>query len=115
LIPNRVDCFQSIVYDQENDEYAIYYRNKLIYGDRPKDDPSRGNTRFMSRLSGKDPWTLWDHLPVTVMIPDADDAGRFYNMPVIRYGDLYLGFVTHLAQKPQSVEVELVNSRDGFD
>jgi hypothetical protein len=115
LIPNRVDCFQSIVYDELNDEYAIYYRNKLIYGDHPKDDPARGNTRFMSRLSGKDIWTLWDHLPVPVIIPDANDAGRFYNMPVIHYGDLYLGFVTHLAQKPQRVDVELVYSRDGFD
>jgi hypothetical protein len=115
LIPNRVDCFQSIVYDPKVKEYAIYYRNKLIYGDRPKDDPSRGNTRFMSRLAGKDLWTLWNHLPVPVMIPDGEDDGRFYNMPVMRYGDVYLGFVSQFAEKPQRIEVELVYSRDGFD
>ena len=115
VIPNRVDCFQSVVYDPDAEEYAIYYRNKLINEDRPKDNPARGNTRYMSRLSGKDLWSLWDQLPIPVMIPDGEDDGRFYNMPVFRYGGVYLGFVSQFAVEPQSIDVELVYSRDGFD
>lgn len=115
LVPNRVDCFQTLVYDPDAKEYAVYYRNRLIYDDKPADMASRGNTRFLSRLSGKDLWTLWDHLPVPVMIPDGEDEGRFYDMPVFRYGGVYLGFVCQFSEEPQKIEVELVSSRNGFD
>ena len=115
LLPNRVDCFQSIVYDPQYDEYAVFYRNKLINSDKPHEYPGRGNTRYISRIAGKDPWTLWDHMPVPVMIPDGEDDGRFYNMTVMRYGDVYLGFLSQFAEEPQRIDVELVYSRDGFD
>lgn len=115
VLPNRVDCFSTITYDAGLETYLIYYRNKLVYGDRPKDDPGRGNTRFISRIASRDLWSLWDSMPDAVLIPDGDDAGRFYNMPVIRYGGVYLGFVTQFHETPQKIEVELVYSRDGFD
>lgn len=115
LVPNRVDCYQTLIHDPDADEYAVYYRNRLIYDDRPKDNPARGNTRFLSRLSGKDLWSLWDHLPVPVLIPDGEDDGRFYNMTVFRYGGVHLGFLSQFAETPQKIDVELVYSRDGFD
>jgi hypothetical protein len=115
VLPNRVDTHSTLSYDPGLNEYVIYYRNKLVYGDRPKSDPRRGNTRFISRIASKDLWQLWDSMPYTVLIPDADDGGRFYSMPTMRYGGVYLGFVTQFHETPQKIEAELVYSRDGFD
>ena len=113
ILPNRVDCYQTIVYDPAIDEYVIFYRNKLIYDD-DHGAWRKGNHRMITRLSSPELWTLWDSLPDTVLIPEGDDAGRFYGMPTFRYGGVYFGMLEQYGEDPQKIEVELVWSRDGF-
>ena len=55
-----------------------------------------------------------DGMPDTVLIPDGDDAGRFYSMPTFLYGGVYWGMLAQFSEAPQKIEVELVWSRDGF-
>lgn len=114
LIPNRVDCFMTVVHDDVRDEYCMFYRNKLIYHDS-KDPLLRGNTRMMARIASKELWSLWDGMPTTVLLPDEADHGRFYNMPVFKYGGVYWGFLEQFNEEPELIEVELAFSRDGFD
>ena len=112
ILPNRVDCFQTICHDPSLAEYVIFYRNKLIYDDRSP--MGKGNTRMITRIASKELWSLWDTMPDTVLLPDGDDKGRFYSMPTFRYGGLYWGMLTQFWEEPQKIEVELVWSRDGF-
>jgi hypothetical protein len=114
VIPNRVDCFMTVLYDDARDEYCMFYRNKLIYHDS-KDPLKRGNTRMMTRIASKDLWTLWDGMPTTVLLPDEADHGRFYDMPVFQYGGVYWGLLEQFNVEPELIEVELAFSRDGFD
>jgi len=113
ILPNRVDCKQTIVYDPAIGEYVIFYRNKIIYDD-DLGAWRKGNHRMITRLASPELWTVWDSLPDTVLIPDGDDAGRFYGMPTFRYGGVYFGMLQHLGEEPQTMEIELVWSRDGF-
>ncbi len=112
VIPNRVDCYQTIVHDPSIGEYVIFYRNRLIYSD--KIPAIKGNTRMIARIASPELWSLWEAMPETVLIPDGDDAGRFYEMPTFRYGGLYWGMLHQYYQEPQKIEVELVWSRDGY-
>jgi hypothetical protein len=114
IVPNRVDCFMTVVHDDVRDEYCMFYRNKLIYHDS-KDPLKRGNTRMMARIASKNLWSLWDGMPTTVLLPDEADKGRFYNMPVFNYGGVYWGFLEQFNEEPELIEVELAFSRDGFD
>jgi len=113
ILPNRVDCYQTIVYDPAIGEYVIFYRNKIIYDDG-RGAWRKGNHRMITRLASPELWTLWDSLPDTVLIPDGDDAGKFYGMPTFRYGGVYFGMLEQTHQQPHQIEVELVWSRDGF-
>ena len=113
ILPSRVDCFQTIVYDPTIAEYVIFYRNKIIYDDG-RGAWRKGNHRMITRLASRELWTLWDGLADTVLIPDGDDAGRFYSMPTFRYGGVYFGMLEQFGEDPQDMEVELVWSRDGF-
>jgi hypothetical protein len=36
-------------------------------------------------------------------------------MPALRYGGIYWGFLQHFDENPQTIEIELVFSRDGLD
>lgn len=114
IIPNRVDCFMTLVHDEVRNEYCMFYRNKLIYHDS-KDPLRQGNTRMMARIASTDLWTLWDGMPTTVLLPDEVDKGRFYNMPVFKEGGVYWGFLEQFNEDPELIEVELAFSRDGFD
>jgi len=113
ILPNRVDCYQTIVRDAAIGEYVIFYRNKLIYD--PARQRAKGNTRMITRLASPELWSLWDGMADTVLIPDGDDAGRFYSMPTFLYGGVYWGMLAQFAESPQTIEVELVWSRDGFN
>lgn len=114
VIPNRVDCFMTVLFDEVREEYCMFYRNKLIYHDS-KDPLLRGNTRMMARIASKELWSLWDGMPTTVLLPDEADLGRFYNMPVFNYGGVYWGFLEQFNEEPELIEVELAFSRDGFN
>lgn len=113
IFPNRVDCFQSICFDPRINEYVIYYRNKRIYEDRSEE--FMGNTRMVARIGQPSLWAPWDGLPETVLVPDGEDAGRYYNMPAFLYGGVYFGFLSQFHVEPEKIEVELVWSRDGYD
>jgi len=113
ILPNRVDCHMTFVHDPAIGEYVIFYRNKIIYDDG-HGAWRKGNHRMITRLASPELWTLWDSLPDTVLIPDGDDAGRFYGMPTFRYGGVYFGMLQQFGEDPQTLEVELVWSRDGF-
>ena len=113
ILPNRVDCFSTIVHDPARNEYVMFYRNKLIYHDG--EGRMGGNPRMIARIASPDLWRLWEGMPSTVLIPDSLDGGRFYNMPTVWYGGAYLGFLEQFHEQPQHIEVELAVSRDGFD
>ena len=116
IIANRIDCYQTIVYDEFREEFVIYLRNKLIFGDVKKyGEGLGGNTRMISRLAGRDLWSELDTMPVSVIIPDQGDGMRFYALPTFRYGGIYWGMLQHLNEGPQSMETELVTSRDGLN
>jgi hypothetical protein len=70
---------------------------------------------MISRLANVDLWSEWDTMPVSVLIPDQGDPMRFYGMPTFIYGGIYWGMLQHLNENPQSMEVELVYSRNGID
>ena len=70
---------------------------------------------MISRLAGRDLWSEWDTMPTSVIIPDHGDAKRFYGMPTFRYGEIYWGLLEQFDEDPQSIEIELVFSRDGMD
>ena len=115
VIANRIDCCQTLVYDEVRQEFVTYNRNKLIFGGPTKSPPElAGNTRMISRMAGRDLWTEWDTMPVAVLIPDAGDAERFYGMPTLRYAGLYIGFLQHFHEHPQTLQVEVVFIRDGI-
>jgi len=113
ILPNRVDCYQTIVYDPTMAQYVIFYRNRIVY-EKKQGAWRKGNPRMISRLASDQLWKLWNTLPETVLIPDGDDAGRFYSMPTFLYGGVYFGMLTQYGENPQKIEVELVWSRDGF-
>jgi len=113
ILPNRVDCQSTIVHDPAIGEYVIFYRNKIIYDDG-HGAWRKGNHRMITRLASPELWALWDSLPDTVLIPDGDDAGKFYGMPTFRYGGVYWGLLQQVGEAPQTLEVELVWSRDGL-
>ena len=115
VIPNRIDCLHTMVYDEERDVFVSFLRNKLIFGGRIAPPELRGNTRAISRLSNPDWWTTWDGIPASVLIPDQGDAKRFYGMPTFRYGGVYWGMLQQFDEDPQTIEVELVFSRNGID
>ncbi len=114
VLPRRIDCHQTLLYDEERREFVTFLRNKMIFGGATG-TPKKANHRMISRLSSPELWTMWSQMPTTVLLPDAGDADRFYAMPTFRYGGVYFGFLHHLRQVPMSVEVELVTSRDGFN
>jgi hypothetical protein len=115
VVANRIDCYQTISYDEERDELVSFVRNKLIFGSvRKFPEDVWGNTRAVSRLSGPDWWREWDRMPISVLLPEAGDGHRFYGMPTFRYGGLYWGFLHHLYERPQRMDVELAFSRDGL-
>jgi len=87
--------------------------HKIIYDD-DYGAWRKGNHRMITRLASRELWTLWDGLADTVLIPDGDDAGRFYSMPTFHYGGVYFGMLEQFGEDPQDMEVELVFSRDGF-
>ena len=114
ILDHRIDCYHTIVYDEARKEFVTFFRNRRIF-EAPKGDPKKGNTRMMARLSSPELWALWGAMPTTVLLPDRDDAGRFYGMPTFLYGGVYWGMLLQFAETPQSIEVELVHSRDGFE
>ena len=114
VISNRIDCYITIVYDGERQEFVSFLRNKLIFSGKGPED-RLGNTRMISRLAGRDLWSEWDTMPTSVLIPDQGDAKRFYGMPTFLYGGVYWGLLQHLDENPQTIEIELVFSRDGLN
>ena len=114
VIANRIDCYHTIVYDEVRGEFVSYLRNKLIFSGKQPED-YYGNTRMISRVSSEDLWSEWDTMPTSVLIPDRGDAKRYYGMPTFRYGGIYWGFLQHFDQDPQTIEIELVFSRDGLN
>ena len=54
-------------------------------------------------------------MPASVLIPDKGDPKRFYSMSTFSYGEIYWGLLHHFDEDPQTLEVELVFSRDGID
>ena len=115
LIANRIDCFHNILYDVQRQEFVSFLRNKLIFGGSKAPPDLQGNTRAISRLASRDLWSNWDTMPASVLIPDQGDAKRFYSMSAFRYGGIYWGLLHHLDENPQTLDVELVFSRNGID
>ena len=115
LIDHRIDCFHNILYDEQRQEFVSFLRNKLIFGGLRVAPDLQGNTRAISRLASRALWARWDSIPTSVLIPDQGDAKRFYSMSTFRYGDIYWGLLHHFDENPQTLEVELVFSRDGID
>jgi hypothetical protein len=115
ILPLRIDAYQTIVWDDALGEFVAFVRNKVIFGDRNKPREIWGNVRAVSRVGSPALWAVWDTVPVAVMLPDAEDASRFYEMPVFRYGGVYFGLLHQTGENPQSIDVELVTSRDGFE
>ena len=113
ILPNRVDCYQTVVYDPAIAQYVIFYRNRIVY-EKKQGAWRQGNPRMITRLASDKLWTLWNTLPETVLIPDGDDAGRFYSMPTFLYSGVYFGMLAQYGEQPQKIEVERVWSRDGF-
>jgi hypothetical protein len=114
VIANRIDCDQTIVFDPQRREFVSYVRNRLIFSGKEKEE-YLGNTRLISRVSSPDLWSEWDTMPSSVLIPDAGDGQRFYAMPTFLHAGIYWGMVHHLNEEPQSMEAELVFSRDGIN
>ena len=115
VIANRIDCYQTLLHDETRDEYVSFLRNKLIFGEPSKSPPGLGgNTRMISRVASSELWSAWDTMPVSVLIPDQGDAQRFYGMPTFRYGGLYWGMLQQFDENPQTLQIELVFSRDGI-
>ncbi len=114
VISNRIDCYITIVHDDQRGEFVSFLRNRLIFSGKESEDYF-GNTRMICRLSSRELWSRWDTMPSSVLIPDEDDSERFYGMPAFRYGGVYHGFLQHFYENPQKIEVELVFSRDGFN
>jgi hypothetical protein len=115
ILPLRIDAYQSIIYDDDRREFVCFIRNKVIFGDRNKPKEIWGNVRAVSRVASSDLWTLWDMLPMAVMLPDGEDDSRFYRLPAFRYGGVYWGFLHQYADDPARMEVETVFSRNGID
>ena len=115
VIANRIDCYHTIVHDASRNEFVSFLRNKLIFGGPKVPESFLGNTRAISRVAGRDLWSEWDTMPVSVLLPDREDAKRFYGMPTFIYGDVYWGFLQQFDEDPQSIEIDLVFSRNGLD
>ncbi len=114
VISNRIDCYHTIVHDRDSGEFVSFLRNRLIFGGKQPEEYF-GNTRMICRVSSRDLWSRWIGMPSSVLIPDQGDSQRFYSMPTFIYGNIYWGFLHHLGENPQKMEVELVYSRDGLE
>ena len=116
----------TLAFDDRTGEYLAFHKRTHVY---------RGHSRRLVYLATSPDMQAWSE-PKLVMAPDAiDDAqvveegglySQFYNMSAFRYGDQFLGLVTHFrytgppaergplqsgADGP--VDVQLVHSRDG--
>ncbi len=125
MFPFMSDCWLTVLYDETRDEFVSYLRNTLInYHGWVEEDVRRkigraetASTRLISRLTSPDLWAEWGDIPAAMLIPDAGDADLFYGMPTFRYGGVYWGFLQHYklrSKNEDTIEVELVTSRDGL-
>jgi hypothetical protein len=131
LAPIGSDHHNTVVYDPQREEYAMYLRAKDIYlaagqrggyetielgdlGERLNTGQSR---RGVARMASKDLWTQWSSRPQTIFVPDELDAETNYNfvygMPVRYWAGIYWGFV-QMFRMNDFMHVQLATSRDGI-
>jgi hypothetical protein len=124
ILPSSDTC--TLAFDDRTGEYLAFHKRTHVY---------RGHRRRLVYLATSRDMQKWSE-PKLVMAPDeADDAqvkqegglySQFYNMSGFRYGDQFLGLVTHFrftGPPPKHgplqsgddgpVDVQLVHSRDG--
>jgi hypothetical protein len=107
------------VYDEAAGEYVMFCRAKdryLVGG--VKDPVEQGESRRISRMSGKDLWQMWSGAPESILIPDELDAARgfnrFYGMTAKRHAGITWGFLWPFKLNTDIV-TELAWSRDGWN
>ena len=124
ILPSSDTC--TLALDERAGEYLAFHKRTHEY---------RGHSRRLVYLATSRDMQQWSE-PKLVMAPDAiDDAqvereggrySQFYNMSAFRYGDQFLGLVTHFrytGPPPRRgplqsgddgpIDVQLVHSRDG--
>jgi hypothetical protein len=113
------DTVNSIIFDEAAGEYVMFCRAKdryLVGGE--KNPLIQGESRRVSRMSGKDLWQAWEVAPVSIMIPDELDMqrgfNRFYGMTAKRHAGITWGFLWPFKLNTDIV-TELAWSRDGWD
>jgi hypothetical protein len=113
------DTVNSIIYDEAAGEYVMFCRAKDRYLVGGRVDPViDGESRRISRMSGKDLWQSWDVKPGSIMIPDELDMqhgfNRFYGMSAKRHAGITWGFLWPFKLNTDIV-TELTWSRDNWN
>lgn len=118
LVPISSDTVNSIVFDEVAGEYVMFCRAKdryLVGGE--KDVLNQGESRRISRISGKDLWRKWTGSPESILIPDELDMergfNRFYGLSAKRHAGITWGFLWPFKLNTDIV-TELTWSRDNW-
>lgn len=118
IVPLSSDTVNSIIYDERAGEYVMFCRAKdryLVGGE--KDTLNQGESRRVSRISGKDIWQTWSGAPESILIPDELDMergfNRFYGLSAKRHAGITWGFLWPFKLNTDIV-TELTWSRDGW-
>lgn len=113
------DTVNSIIFDELAGEYVMFCRAKdryLVGGE--KDSLVQGESRRISRMSGKDLWQQWNVAPETILIPDELDMlrgfNRFYGLSAKRHAGITWGFLWPFKLNTDIV-TELIWSRDNWN
>ena len=113
------DTVNSIVFDEAAGEYVMFCRAKdryLVGGE--KDPLVQGESRRISRMTGKDLWQTWMSKPESILIPDELDMergfNRFYGLSARRHAGITWGFIWPFKLNTDIV-TELTWSHDGWN
>lgn len=110
------DTVNSVVFDAARGEFAMFCRAKDRYLAGQVGFLDTGESRRISRVAGKDLWTLWQDSPQAILIPDELDFARgfnrFYGMTARVHAGITFGFVWAFKLNTD-IWTELAWSRDG--
>jgi len=118
------DTLMSLIYDSFKRRWVMYRRvnpqesERLVAqpGDEDWPAPDRG-MRVMGYADSPD-LEHWENHRI-IMIPDADDPAdiEFYGLTCYNYAQVYVGYlwVYHMAPENETIDVQLVTSRDGVE
>lgn len=116
------DTYNTIVYDEQRDEYVWFGRAKHSAGTHYRGGGTQtewlegGASRRVARMSSPALWE-WEGTPQNILVPDNHDADAgfnyFYGMPVRYYAGVYWGFLWPFKRNTE-IYTELAVSRDGL-